>query len=345
MQPQHYLFYISQNYSYAILRPLQKAIRKRGDQVAWFFSGNEVDQKYLRNDEIKLTTITQVKDYSPCAVFVTGNVVPDFFPGIKVTVFHGFDARKRANDDHFFIRDYFDLYCTQGPDTTYKYQQLAEKHGDFRVVETGWTKLDPLFTSTHEKPNNERPIILYSSTFTKKLTSAPYLLEIIKEASKDERFQWIITFHPKMEKTVVNDYQNIQNENLTFVETDDIIPLLLQADVMLCDTSSILQEFLILNKPVVTYKSRLPDECMINVTSPEEVLPALTTALSRPPELLKKIQYYSNQLHPYRDGKSSERVLEAVDWYIKEGYAGLKPRSLSLMRKIKIRKKLKYYRM
>ena len=348
MQPQKYLFYISQNYSYAILRPLQKVIRERGDQVAWFFSGNEVDKKYLQSDEVQLTTIAQVKTYSPCAVFVTGNVVPDFFPGIKVTVFHGFDARKRANDDHFFIRDYFDLYCTQGPDTTYKYQQLAEKHGNFRVIETGWTKLDPLFTSTdesnHEKTNNKRPVILYSSTFTKKLTSAPHLLKTIKEASKDERFQWIITFHPKMDPSVVNDYKNIQNENLTFIETDNVIPLLLKADVMLCDTSSILQEFLILKKPVVTYNNRLPDECMINVTSPEEVLPALTTALSRPPELLKKIQHYSDQLHPYRDGKSSERVIEAVDWYIREGHTGLKPRSLSLMRKIKIRKKLKYYR-
>jgi len=344
MQARHYLFYISQNYSYAILRPLQKAIRERGDQVAWFFSGNEVEKKYLRNDEIQLTTITQVKEYSPCAVFVTGNVVPDFFPGIKVTVFHGFDARKRANDDHFFIRDYFDLYCTQGPDTTYKYQQLAEKHSNFRVVETGWTKLDPLFTSPHEKIKNERPIILYSSTFTRKLTSAPHLLKTIEEASRDGAIQWLVTFHPKMDKSVVNEYKNIQNENLTFIETDDVIPLLLQADVMLCDTSSILQEFLILNKPVVTYNNRLPDECMINVTSPEKVLPALTTALLRPPDLLKKIRNYSDQLHPYRDGKSSERVLNAVDWYIEEGSAGLKPRSLSLMRKIKIRKKLKYYR-
>ena len=104
MEPRHYLLYITQNYSFAVLRPLQKAIQARGDTVAWFLFGKDINADYLRDDEICLSDIKQVKDYSPCAVFVTGNVVPDFFPGIKVTVFHGFDARQRANDDHFFIR-------------------------------------------------------------------------------------------------------------------------------------------------------------------------------------------------------------------------------------------------
>ncbi len=343
MKQQKYIFYISQNYSFSVLRPLQKAIKARGDKVAWFMTGNEINKSYLHEDEEHLTSVEQVKNYSPNAVFVTGNVVPDFFPGVKITVFHGFDARKRANDDHFFIRNYFDLYCTQGPDTTNKFQKLAEQHGNFRVVKTGWTKLDPLFTSNTEPVVNKKPVILYSSTFTKKLTSAPYLLKTIEEISKNGKYQWLITFHPKMDSSIVDAYKNIQHENLTFIETDDVIPLLLEADVMLCDTSSILQEFLILNKPVVTFNNRLPDECMINVTSPEDVLPALDRALSRPADLMKKIQLYAERLHPYCDGKSSERVLDAVDWYIKEGHRGLKSRSLDLIRKIKIRKELGYY--
>lgn len=343
MPSRQYLFYASQNYTFSILRPLQKVIRERGDKVAWFLTGNDINENYLQADEIRLHTIKQVKNYSPDAVFATGNVVPDFFPGIKVTVFHGFDARKRANDDHFFIRNYFDLYCTQGPDTTIKYQQLAEKHNNFRVVETGWTKLDPLFTSKPEIKKSNKPVILYSSTFTKKLTSAPHLLETINNISKNGDFQWKITFHPKMDKSIVDAYKAIQHENLEFIETDNIIPLLQEADVMLCDTSSILQEYLILQKPVVTFNNRLPDDCMINVASPEEVLPALKYALERPEMLMKKIQHYSDQLHPYRDGKSSERVLDAVEWYSSEGHKGLKRRSLNLMRKIKIRKALKYY--
>ncbi|MBL4711310.1 MAG: CDP-glycerol glycerophosphotransferase family protein [Gammaproteobacteria bacterium] len=343
MKQRKYLFYVEQNYTFAILRPLQKAIQARGDTVAWFLTGKEIDINYLHEDEARLFSVEQVKEYTPCAVFVTGNIVPDFFPGIKVTVFHGFDARKRANDDHYFIRNYFDLYCTQGPDTTSRYQQLAEQHGNFRVVETGWTKLDPFFYSNTATTSNSKPVILYSSTFTKKLTSAPHILKTIEEISKTSNYQWLVTFHPKMDSIVVENYKRIQHENLTFIETDDVIPLLLKADVMLCDTSSILQEFLILNKPVVTFRNRLPDDCMINVTSPEDILPALERALSRPPELMKKIQHYTERLHPYHDGKSSERVLDAVDWFIEEGYKGLKKRSLDLVRKFKIRKALGYY--
>lgn len=343
MKHRRYLFFATQNYTFSILRPLQKAIESRGDEIAWFLSGKDINKDYLHQDETCLHTVKQVKNYSPFAVFVTGNIVPDFFPGIKVTVFHGFDARKRANDDHFFIRDYFDLYCTQGPDTTVKYQQLAEQHGNFRVVETGWTKLDPLFESKTKSGHNKKPIILYSSTFTKKLTSAPQLLETIKNISKNGAYQWRVTFHPKMDKAIVNAYKAIQHEDLKFIETDDIIPLLLEADVMLCDTSSILQEFLILQKPVVTFNNRLPDDCMINVTSPEDILPALNTALKKSADLMKKIRQYTDQLHPYHDGKSSERVLDAVEWYSNEGYKGLKRRSLNFMRKIKIRKAMKYY--
>ncbi len=344
MNQSRYLLYASQNYSYAILRPLQTAIRARGGEVAWFLEGKEIDKSYLRDDEIQLSTVAEVKNYKPRAVFAPGNIVPDFFPGVKVAVFHGFDARKWASDDHYNIRGFFDLYCTQGPDTTEKFQQLAEQHGFFRAVQTGWPKLDPLFNTDQDIPSsNDKPTILYTSTFSRRLTSAPHLLETIKLISNNNRYKWLITFHPKMDTSIVNDYKAIQHENISFIETDNIIPLLLAADVMLCDTSSILQEFLVLNKPVVTFNNRDPDECMLDIKTTEELLPALEKALSRPEALMHKIQAYADQLHPYRDGKSSERVLDAVEWFIEEGHKNLKRKPLNLIRKIKLRKNLGYY--
>ncbi|VAW51119.1 CDP-glycerol: N-acetyl-beta-D-mannosaminyl-1,4-N-acetyl-D-glucosaminyldiphosphoundecaprenyl glycerophosphotransferase [hydrothermal vent metagenome] len=342
MTPHRYLFYATQNYSFAILRPLQSAIRSRGGDVAWFLAGEEIDENYLQNDENRLHSVKQVNEYQPRAVFASSNVVPYLFPGIKVELFHGFNARKRGTDPHFNIRGFFDLYCTQGPDTTHMFQQLAKQHGHFRVVETGWPKLDPMFAPHRKAKVNTKPVILYTSTFSKNLTSAPALLETIKKLSAKGDYQWLVTFHPKMDKSIVNTYKDIQSEHLTFIETDNVIPLLMEADVMLSDTSSILQEFLILNKPVVTFNNNQPVDCMIDIKTPEELLPALEKALTRPKKLIKKIQAYSEQLHPYYDGESSERVLDATEWFISEGYKDLKRKPLNLLRKIKIRKRLGY---
>jgi hypothetical protein len=90
--PKRYLMYIEQNYSYAILRPIQEAIWAKGGEVSWFIGGNEANDKLLNSNEKQLLTTEQVKAYNPCAVFVPGNVVPHFFPGVKVGVFHGFFA-------------------------------------------------------------------------------------------------------------------------------------------------------------------------------------------------------------------------------------------------------------
>ena len=43
--------FVMQPYSYAILRPLQSAILARGDEVAWFLSGNDVNAASLTEQE------------------------------------------------------------------------------------------------------------------------------------------------------------------------------------------------------------------------------------------------------------------------------------------------------
>lgn len=110
----HYLFFVSVAYSYPILRPLQDEIRRRGDEVAWFV---EPDCPVLLDqDERWLQSVQEVMDYQPIAVFAPGNYIYDFFPGVKVSLFHGYPINKRGDekDDHFSVRGWFDVYCTQG---------------------------------------------------------------------------------------------------------------------------------------------------------------------------------------------------------------------------------------
>ncbi|MGL4640972.1 MAG: CDP-glycerol glycerophosphotransferase family protein, partial [Shewanella sp.] len=277
--------YIAQNYSYAILRPLQQVIRDRGDEVCWFLEGKEVDPQFLKADEQRLPTIDAVKAWNPDAVFVPGNVVPNFVPGVKVGVFHGFNAGKinrKGREDHFEIRDCFDLYCTQGPTTTLPFQALAKKIGTFTVAETGWPALDPLFKGSTDnpyiKPDDPRPVVLFCSTFSPSLTCAPAVFEQIKALSQKGQWRWLVQFHPKMNPRIVEQYKALANENLQFVETDNVIPLLQAADVMLCDTSSILLMFLMQRKPVVTFKNQSPKEHLIDIDRVEDIEPALARA-------------------------------------------------------------------
>jgi len=350
-----YLFFVSQLYSLSIVRPLQKAIRERGDEVAWFLNQKQYAD-YLNEDEKQLATVQDVMDYNPCAVFVASNTVPDFFPGIKVQLFHGFNAQKRdENKGHFRLRGFFDLYCTQGPSTTEPFKGLAKEHQNFEVVETGWSKMDPLFEPFSAKPyypfekhadtqQAKKPTILMTSTFTPALSAAYHLFEEVKRMSQRQDWNWLITFHPKMDPEIVSKYQSLAGDNLHFVETDDIIPLLQEADLMLSDTSSIISEFLLQKKPAVTFRNRVPGPHLVNITEAGDIVQAIEQALTQPPELMSAIEDYINLIHPYMDGKSSHRVIDATDSLVERGRKHLKAKPLNLYRRLKVRHKYGYYK-
>ncbi|ASP48522.1 CDP-glycerol--glycerophosphate glycerophosphotransferase [Cognaticolwellia beringensis] len=348
MTVKKYLFFISQNYSFAILRPLQKTIKENGGEVRWFLYGSEINNEFLQRNEVKIESIKAIKEYDPLAVFVPGNTVPSFIPGLKVAVFHGFNSGKlnrRGLEDHFNIRGCFDLYCTQGPNTTEKFQLLAQQHGHFSVVETGWPALDPLFVKTSKADaDNRKPMILMCSTFSRNLTCAPILLETIKRLSQSGKWQWKIQFHPKMDAGIVDQYKAIQSEHLTFIETDNVIPLLQEADVMLCDTSSVLIMFLLQGKPVVTFNNISPSDYLLDINQPSQLELALENALSRPKSLMANIERFISETHPKQDGQSAQRVLDAVDSMIDSGKRPAKTKPMNLIRALKMRKELNYWK-
>lgn len=339
MPAQRYLFYISQNYSFAILRPLQNIILKRDKKVAWFVEGNDVNLDFFQPEEEILNSVDDIYRFNPDAILYPANIAPTFLPGINVAIFHGFDAGKldsKGKNDHFKIRNCFDLYCTQGPNTTQPFTALQKKHPHFAVIETGWCALDSLFPVRAK--NNEQKHILMCSTFSKKLSCAPALFDEVKRLSNTGRWKWTVQFHPKMDSRIVEMYKSIQNEHLSFVETSDVKPLLQEADVMLCDTSSVLIMFALLNKPVVTYKNISPKEYMIDIDSPGNLESALETALDHPKEIMAALQKFIDETHPQQDGQSSSRVLDAIDHVLDNNLSSKKP--LDLLRQFKVRKKL-----
>lgn len=347
MSSKKYVLFASLAYAFPILRPLEREIRRRGGEAAWFLEPGCPEE--LEPDEVRLRTVREVVDYNPLAVITCVDYMFDFFPGVKVDVFHGYAINKRntATDAHFRVRGYFDVYCTQGPATTSVYRELERRCGYFRVYETGWPKADLYFSpEMQRRPRNERPVILYSSTFTRGLTSAPVLADEVERLVREKDWEWIFMFHPKLsDPAVLGRYERIAAgcDHATFLGNTFSLDAMRRADAMLCDSSSVILEFMFLDKPVVTFRNSHPGPYLLDVREPEEVGPALERALTRPEGLMRAVREYTLSHEAHRDGLCSARVLDAIDDYLARGREGLRRKPMNLLRKWKMRRKLHYY--
>lgn len=337
-----FLFYIEQNYSFEILRPLQSVMKAHGYSVAWLAIGNEVNINLFHADEEVLNDIQSAIEFQPDACFVPGNIIPNFISGLKVQVFHGLEWKKKG---HFVIRGCFDLYCTHGPATTERFNQLANEHGYFDVVETGWPKLDPLFTTEPFKLDvKNKPVILFAPTFSPKLTCAGILFEQIKNLVNKQDWLWLAKFHPKMNPELVQLYQSIESDNFKVIDTSDIASLLQVSDVMLSDTSSVIGEFALLNKPIVSFKNSEPGNYLIDIDDPVLLEGSIVNALTPTDDLKGYIADYARELHPLIDGLASERILADVVDKLNHGIQAKRDKPLNLFRNLKLRKQLHYWK-
>ena len=347
IEKKRYLFFISQDYSFPVLRPLQQEILARGDEVKWFLYGDEITMDFLHADEERLLEIEDVIDYNPDAVFVPGNVVPSFIPGLKVEVFHGLPstkAKKNGQLYHYIIREMFDLYCTQGPSSTGKFKELAQKYGSFHVEETGWCKLDPLFPVKSKENSLEKKSIFFASTFSPRFSKAKVLYPLIINMMKKYDFNWYITLHPKMESAIVEMYKSVNLPNVKFVESTELIESFKKSDLMLCDTSSIIYEFLTQLKPVITFQTEKNETDLINVEDIDKLEETIVSVLDNLDTNQENIKESVSQFHPYIDGKSSERVLDAVEKMLDGKNLPRKKKPLNLIRNFKLRKELGYWK-
>ena len=186
--------------------------------------------------------------------------------------------------------------------------------------------------------------MLYASTFSPSMTSAPYIHETVERLSASGRWSWLVTLHPKTRPEVIERYRGMQGPNLLFVDSSaGVLPLLKTADVMLCDTSSICLEFMLLDRPVATYRTKVPGPHVIDVQDPPEIEDAISLAATRPAPLMDAARAYVDELHPYRDGESSRRVIQATHDFIRDHATELKRKPLNLWRRLQIRNAMDYY--
>ena len=330
-------------YSFGILEPVMQVLKEKNHEFIWFIRPEILD-KFPYQEQRFTSKIEDLVRFNSDAIFVPGNEVPHYLRGVKTQVFHGLAGEKKG---HFRIRNYFDLYLTQGPYFTRWFSKAASKHKDFSVVETGWPKLDVYGKELHKydsdkltllKKSKAKKIILYAPTFSPSLTSASHLLTQIEELAKSKEYLIVIKFHDLMAEDLIDSYKKLSMsfENVLFIEERNIIKYLLIADLMISDTSSVVYEFLLLDKPVITFKNNSLAIKWDNQLLFSGLVKRVAENLLEDPFKQQRLKIFK-EYHPYTDGNSAKRMVGAVEEYIKKNGVPEK-RLISWFRRYKINK-------
>lgn len=334
------LLFCENKYAVDILNPLQEeADRQGGHEVLWYVHQKKIPQFPLK-DKVRYTfSMQEAYDFHPDAVYAPGNIVPYYLSGVKCSIFHGYAAEKR---DQFHIRNYFDIYMTQGPYFTQEFEKLQRKYGDFEVLETGWTRQD--WIARHRDDFREEKaqllrehgcerIVLYAPTFSPRLTSLPKIKQALIELVEQKKVLLLIKLHPLTCQEWVDEYKELarQYQHIIFEEDFAVTKYMLMADVMISDTSSTIYEMLLLDKPVITLDTVSKDPYWKDINDAAQLLEAYDVVLSDE-RLTQRRQWIIQNYDPYNDGKCAQRMLKGAEEYIRRHGVPQK-RKLNLWRK------------
>ena len=334
------VLFCENKYAIDILKPIHdEAVREGGNTMLWFVDHRRISQFPL-DGEVEWTNDMQaVYDFGPEAIFVPGNIVPYYLPGVKIQVFHGYAAEKK---DHWVIRRYFDTYFTQGPFFTKGFERLAKKYKDFEVLETGWPRQDWIFRNLHTydaererllKESGRSRMVLYAPTFSPSLTSLPYMKEALTDLVTRRDVLLLLKFHPLTKPEIMEEYKALAARTVGMRWIDDytVTKYMLMADAMISDTSSTIYEMLLLDKPVITLRAVAKDIYWRNMQEPEELLQAYDEVTEG--DGLKELRrWVIDNYDPWLDGQVGHRMLEGARDFIRR-HGVPKYRKVNLWRK------------
>jgi hypothetical protein len=180
--------------------------------------------------------------------------------GLIVNVGHGTISKGYYFTDGIWTEreNWFDLLCVPGDYAAEQFRRFLRT----RVAATGMPKLDPVFGGAYTRaalcrqygrPETDR-LLLYAPTFNEDLSSV-YLFESrFAELARPGRTV-LIKLHGSTKRATVDAYRALAaaTPGLMFVEDPNIAPALGGADVMLSDVSSVVMEFMALDKPVILF--------------------------------------------------------------------------------------------
>lgn len=341
------LFYIQRNLQLPFLEPVQEQLLQLCPTIETAFCapsfiapqngqpGWGLEQEEIRRLQQKARFVRTVEGFAPDITVFADACTNVFNCGKRVFVGHGIISKGGFYTESPLVRreNLADLICVPGP----WHKRILEKNVFSPIVVTGFIKSDRLFgvksatRSAFCRQYNipvDAKIILYAPTFNEELSAIPCLGEEIARVCEPDRYL-LIKLHTMTDVSTAESHRSLAlaHPRIRYIEDIDVTPAMAAADLMISDVSSVLVEFMALDRPVIAVNNprqkeypyycatdieyKVRDACQ-QVSSVVELLDAVNQALLQPDLLAEKRRYYADELCYLRDGRAAKRVATAL---------------------------------
>ena len=247
----------------------------------------------------------------------------------KIGFEHGAYNFKRMSKAHYY--NMFNVFCM----TSKHDVERAKANGVTTAVAVGFPKVDDIFNGSIQEeelqklrnsygldPNKKT--LLFSSTWDGSGMSGIHVW-YDKIDQLTDKYNILATIHPWMSEK----YRSVleANKDITFINKYEIMREILIADVCIGDTNSLIAEFCLLDKPIITFVVpfterttkdviELIEKSSCRITSFDEIENAITDVLANDTKYSVGRHELINKMIDNRDGKAGERAAEIILQYV-----------------------------
>ncbi len=240
--PLRIAFHLNEAFHYAIMKPIFDVLK------AYYQVLITEDFNWLQafNPNVIFVANTQaakMREYLPQSIFVYTR--------------HGLISKNFVYE----AAQTCDYVCLPSEDTKSDFIDLGGFKPENLWV-TGYAQMDPLFRNEYlplsvALPDNVQ-CVLYAPTFTEGLSSLSQVTPVIESGKLDVDRQLVIKPHPlsfRFQAVWMNRLRAYAatRDNVHFIEdsAEDIIPYLARADILISDASSVMFQYLALDRPII----------------------------------------------------------------------------------------------
>lgn len=214
---------------------------------------------------------------------------------VKIGFEHGAYNFKR-----FSKAQYYNMFTVFFMTSRHDVERLR-RHGVIKAEAVGFPKIDGAFDGSITKDQREeisaglkldpeKKTLLFSATWDGSGMSAVHLwYDRIGELA--DTYNVLVTLHPWVSDSYRTALRG--DDRVHFIEDDVLLPYIMVADVCIGDTNSLIAEFCLLDKPIITFRCaatartladvvELIEKVSLRIDRFEEVAPAVSDLIANP---------------------------------------------------------------